>query len=444
MSEPERFRCSRKPSRIKKEKRQQGSRPLVTIVKRDGRVQPFSRAKMIKSMRSAGATQREADLVSNRVSNRLSDRETITSKEVSHMVARSLSRVNSTASRNYVNNRDRKLVYSKRVNHLSAEITAINQQVNSVTHRIENLNDRIQSLPTRINKIRQRNYRVLAHLEADQASLSEIWERVSPELRASTSLKGEIVRTQIRDLQQSLLYKVGSINYDLGNLQDVESRILDLRVSLSEMQGSVVSILSPIEKKFQNIEKDLQKAENTVSILSQASFPSEEGETFIIAIKAKDLNNDIEGFITLTNFRFIFESEKEIALKKRLFIVTEKKVVRETVFFKPIGMVTRLVQGKVGFFRGVGLFIEFASESGIPEMKFDTTGQDAEWMTESYNYIISGRAEKELIALLPETTSDQGKPKLIICPICGAPYGEKIYLGQTSVKCKYCDAVVSV
>jgi len=131
-------------------------------------------------------------------------------------------------------------------------------------------------------------------------------------------------------------------------------------------------------------------------------------------------------------------------LKKLLFVVTEKKVVREVVVQKPIGMVTRLVQGKVGFFRGAGLFVEFASESGIPEMKFDTTGQDAEWITESYNYIISGRAEEELVAVIPEVTADQEVQHLVECPVCGAPYQEKIYRGQTSVNCKYCNAVVSI
>ncbi len=444
MSEPSKISFPKKRSRMKKGIKTQDPKLRVTIIKRDGRLQPFSRVKMAKSIRNSGATQREADLVTDRVSKRLANRETITSKEVSHMVARSLSRVNSTASQNYMNNRDRKLAYSQRVNRLSTEITAINQQINSVTRRIESFNDQVQSLPIRISRIRQGNYHVLAHLEADQVSLSEAWVRVNPELKSTTSLKGEIVRTQIRDLQQALAYKMGSADYDLNNLRDIESGIPGLRLNLSEMQGSVVSVLSHFEKTFNYLDEDLRKAESTVSILSQASFPWEEGESPIIAIKAKDLNNDLEGFITLTNLRFIFESEKEIVLKRRLFIVTEKKVIREVVVQIPIGMVTRLVQGKVGFFRGAGLFVEFASETGIPEMKFDATGQDAGWMTESYNYIISGRAEEELIAILPEVALDQEGPKLVVCSVCGAPYREKIYRGQTSVNCKYCNAVVSL
>jgi len=98
----------------------------------------------------------------------------------------------------------------------------------------------------------------------------------------------------------------------------------------------------------------------------------------------------------------------------------------------------------VGFFKGSGLFVEFASESGIPEMKFDTSGQDAEWIAESYSYIVSGRADEELAAVTPEATADQETPQLVVCPVCGAPYREKIYQGQTSVNCKYCGTAVSL
>jgi len=77
-------------------------------------------------------------------------------------------------------------------------------------------------------------------------------------------------------------------------------------------------------------------------------------------------------------------------------------------------------------------------------MKFDTTGQEAELMTQSYNYIISGQADEELATVTPAATTDQEVPQLVACPICGAPYNEKIYRGQTSVNCKYCEAVIAL
>jgi predicted nucleic acid-binding Zn-ribbon protein len=401
---------------------------------------------MIDSMRNAGATPQQANIVTNRVTARLAPRVTVQSTEISSMVARSLSHVNPTASQNYAEIRDQRLAYNERVNRLSVEIAAINQQVNSATARVERLDSQIQSLPRRITKIRQGNYRLLANLEADQAALSRDWNRIAPELRTTTNLKGETVRAQIQNLQRTLTYRVGSGDYNFGNLQEIESGIPELRSNLSEMHSSITSALSPLEQKFENINQDLTRAESTISLLEGASFPWEEGETPILAIKAKDLNSDLEGVITLTNLHFIFEHVKEVALKKILFVVTEKKTVREVMVQKPIGMVTDLVQGKVGFFKGSGLFVKFASEAGIPEMKFDTTGEDADWITKSYSQIISGQTDKELAASTPatEVKAEKEKLQLVTCPVCSAPYTEKVYRGQTSVNCKYCGALVSL
>lgn len=423
--------------------RPQNSRPIIRIVKRNGRVEPFNRAKIIRSIRNSGATPLQANLVTNRVTGRLAPRATAPSKEVSSMVARSLSHVNPIASRNYVKSRDQKLAYNNRVNRLSSEIAGINRQVNSSTARIDSLDNRIQSLPGRISRIRQGNYRVLTHLEADQTALSEEWTRLGPELRSTVSLKSEIISSQVRELQQSLSYRLGRGDYHLGSLHQIESRIPQARLLLSEMQNSIIGALSPLEKKLDTLDADLVRAESTLALIEGSSFPWEEGETPVIAFKAKDLNNDREGFITLTNLKFVFEHEKEVVLKKRFFVVTEKKIVRETIVQKPIGMVKSLDKGKVGFFKGSGLFVKFVSESGIPEMKFDTTGQDAKWATKTFKYIISGQAEKELAATSP-VDEEQKVPQLIICPICSAPYTNKIYRGQTSVNCEYCGTAISL
>lgn len=437
-SPPKRVRVQSKKSSTSRKQQS------VRIIKRDGRVQPYARVKMVKSIRNAGANQQEAELVANRVSKRLQKRESVPSKELSGMVARSLSRVNPQASKQYVNQRNQKLAYTQRINSLNSELTSLNQQLNRVPQRIERLDNRIQSLSTRISRIRQSNYRTLTHLEADQTTLTETWNNLSPDLRSTTNLQSETVQSQLRDLQQVLSSRLASTNYNVGNLQDVDSRLPGLRLNLSELQGTVTSALSPLEKKLQNIDTDLRKAERTVELVADASFPWEQNETPIVAIKVKDLDNDLDGFVTLTNLRFILEHEKEIILKKTLFIVTEKKVVREVAVQKPIGMVTRLVRGKVGFFKGAGLFVEFTKDSRVPDLKLDTSGQDADWVTYSYNAISSGQVEEELASVMPSISDREEEPQLVTCQICGAPYTEKVYRGQTSINCKYCGAVVAL
>jgi hypothetical protein len=77
-------------------------------------------------------------------------------------------------------------------------------------------------------------------------------------------------------------------------------------------------------------------------------------------------------------------------------------------------------------------------------MKFDTKGHEADWLTQGYNQIVSGQIEEELTSTSPESTPEQETPQLVACQICGAPYDEMIYRGQTSVNCKYCGAAIAL
>ena len=81
---------------------------LTNIVKRDGQTQTFDQNKLVRSITRAGATPQQANLVSTRVVNRIGTQSSISSKELSSMTARSLSRVNTTASRNYAKYRKQK------------------------------------------------------------------------------------------------------------------------------------------------------------------------------------------------------------------------------------------------------------------------------------------------------------------------------------------------
>lgn len=84
-----------------------GSVP-ISVIKRDGQTQSFSRNKLTSSMIKAGASKTEAKLVSSRVFNRAAPLGTVSSKQLSSMTAQSLSRVNTTASRNYTTYRNQK------------------------------------------------------------------------------------------------------------------------------------------------------------------------------------------------------------------------------------------------------------------------------------------------------------------------------------------------
>jgi len=85
----------------------------LSITKRSGVTQTFDRNKFVSSITRAGATPQQANVVSNRVISRIGNQSSISSKELSSMTARSLSRVNTTASRNYILHRNKNMASSR-------------------------------------------------------------------------------------------------------------------------------------------------------------------------------------------------------------------------------------------------------------------------------------------------------------------------------------------
>jgi hypothetical protein len=144
--------------------------------------------------------------------------------------------------------------------------------------------------------------------------------------------------------------------------------------------------------------------------------------------------------LALTNLRILFEEIKEEVIRKNLIFATEKKTIREVILDQPIGSIDVIEKGRVGFFKGAGLFFKFKPQTGLEELKIDTTGNDDDKIIHFYNYVISGEAEKELEPV--KETIEDNVP--VTCPICSAPYREEILKGQTSVKCIYCGAVIKI
>jgi hypothetical protein len=324
---------------------------------------------------------------------------------------------------------------------LGNEVSSLSQQLNEIESRVYGLDDRINRLPVRIDQIRKMNYRILTYLEKDQAAVSERWSAVGPGLKESVRSQAALLRPEVRALETEVSMRRMDTVYDLSRLGGIEIRLATLRIKVSDLDGSVTGTLGETGKKLESIEQDVSIAESTLNKIASASFPWKEGECPVLAIDAKDMKNDVEGVITMTNMRFLYESEKEVVLKKRLFIATEKKKVRELVIDQPVGIVDNITKGRVGLLAGQGLYIAFKPQSGLGEMKFDTKGNEADWTIRFYNLIASGQAEQEISAT-PGVPPPKPMTGLLVCPRCGAPYTDEVYRGQTSVQCRYCGAVI--
>lgn len=325
-----------------------------------------------------------------------------------------------------------------RVNTLRMSVSSLMREADGVQQRISDIDDRIGDLPNRVAKIRRGNYLLMGNIEEAQGSLADRWRERGPALRDEAWGRLDSIRGDL----QSLSGIVAALTSDAApGLSDAESRLRGVKGDVSSVSSLVQGEVDEFEGSFRGLDSELTQAENTVELLAEPSFDWKRGEHPIISVRAHHLNDDIHGVLTLTNQRFLFEEEKEVVLKKTLFIATEKKTVRETIIDAPVGAVESLEKGRVGLFKGEGLYVKFAPQTGLKEARFDTRGDEGEELIRLFEYIDSGEAERELEKLRGDE-EEEGEAMLVVCPVCSAPYTEEVFRGQTSVECRYCGAVI--
>jgi hypothetical protein len=325
----------------------------------------------------------------------------------------------------------------------SDKIASIKSQLNSLSIRTKNLPSRIDqfdlkvnNISNRIKNIRQNNYYSQTNLESEYENLSKNWNTVhSSVLNSNYNQVNTALRRQ-NDIENRL-----NLSKTPLEINQLEAQLSDFTHSIAMMENSLNNQLQEHQNRYNSINNDLLLIENTIAQLENSSIEWKNKEYPLLAIVAKDLTHDKKGVLTLTNFRILFEEVKEVILRKSFFITTEKKTVKEVTLDQPIGAVNVIEKGRVGFFKGAGLFLRFKPQTGLEELKLDTSGNDDEKVIHFYNYIITGEAQKELIPMLDEA-SDSSVP--VNCPHCSAPYSEEILLGQTSIKCLYCGTVIKL
>ena len=334
-------------------------------------------------------------------------------------------------------------MYLNKLNATGNELSTLRMQLSEMEGKVSGFDSRLNGLPARISQLRKMNYRILTHMEKDQASLTERWAAVGPGLRDIVNSGAAMLRPELASIEAELNQRRMDPSNNMARLSGLDLRISTLRLKVSDLAGRVSGAMGGIDGTLQNLEQDIGVAEKTVSLSSQASFPWKEGESLVLSVNAEDEDNDVDGVLTLTNQRFLYESEKEVVLKKTLFIATQKKKVRELVIDKPIGVVGKITKGRVGLLAGAGLYVEFKPESSLKGLKLDTKGPEADMVIRFYNMIVSGDVDSELHAT-QGTTETKAKPEALMCPRCGAPYTDEIYRGQTSMQCRYCGTAIPI
>ncbi len=352
------------------------------------------------------------------------------------------------ADRGSSSDRERDAIQS-RLTAIQTGLTSASMMVSKVESDLNYIDGQISILPARLSKIRGQGYECLSYLEKNQDLLATKWAEMGPPLQQDFQDSVQPLRSEINRLQREAS-RLRSARHE--NLRILESSTSALSLMVSTLRTRTATetrkfhtSLNDFVKSVSAIDEDLKIGESTMEWFSQASFPLKGGESPILALKAKMMKDKQDGTLYFTNHRFIFEGEKEVVLKRTLFIATKKKKVRAVTLDQPIGIIQEISEGRVGLLAWAGIYVRFKPNSGVEETSFDVKGEEIPIITKFFNYIISGEADTEIASvrgIAGKTTEPQ--VKILRCPTCGAPYTREIYRGQTSVQCKYCGTAISV
>ena len=325
--------------------------------------------------------------------------------------------------------------FSQKMSTIKNELINLNFRTKQISARLNQLDNYIQEIPNRMSNIESNGYHIPSNTEKISKELSEQWINASQSIEEYIIEQTRILLSRHNELDM-FVNRASSIN----DLSKYDYQLANLNRDLSLVESSLNSRLDTYQSQYSSVNRTLKRAEDTLSNLSNTFINWKNSEYPLIAIEATDLTNDKKGILTLTNQRVLFEEVKSEVLRKTLFFETEKKTTREVTLDHPVGSIVSIEKGRVGFFKGAGLYIKFKPDIGVGEIKMDTRNNDDDELINQYHYVMSGQAENELDPNKGE--GNQIAP--VFCPNCSAPYTEEIYKGQTSVKCKYCNTVIKL
>ena len=344
---------------------------------------------------------------------------------------------------------ERQALYS-RLSSIESDLSRASSAINEARNNVASVEGAMSSLPSRLTSIRGRGYAALGHLETDIDSLSKRWNDVASGVKQTLVCNVEPLASQVNSLQteaRGLRSQIGSGNISCG--QSLES---NLSVAASSICSKAVSeadrVNIPIQDLFscvKVIDDDLKLAEKTLVLFGQANFPLKECECSVLAFDGKILTGDkSDGTLYFTNQRFVFEAKKEVALEKKLFIVTKKRIDRTVVIDQPVGAIKEIAKGRVGIIAWTGIFVRFKPGSQAEETQFDVEGGEADTIIKFFDYLTNGEADRDIAKIKGTTATVAPSKQLVQCTCCFAPYTREVYQGQKTVKCEYCGTQIVI
>jgi chromosome segregation ATPase len=341
------------------------------------------------------------------------------------------------------------------IDQLQSAVSSLRSKVSmtDVINLVSTLDNQINGLPARLTDLRGRGYAFEKTLETTTSDLKNRWNG-----------QHDNIQMQLNSLVSQFRGAMAPIDAEMARLWDVASNataaqtmIAPLRNQINNLENRANSAQQTINAMIDAIKSDadklighLDQVDNMLKQLAEASFQLLPSESGVMAVKAvwaregKETKDDPEGILFLTDQRLIFEQKQEVATKKVMFVVTEKKMVQEKLFESALTQIEDVNPSKQGLFKNEDFIdLKLANGSFAPTAKLHIWQDGDEWL-ELINRVKSGEFIQNRTVPLDQAVVDKAKAAPTQCPNCGGVFTKPVLRGQESITCEFCGAVIKL
>lgn len=314
------------------------------------------------------------------------------------------------------------------------------------------MDTRFKSLPQAVKDLRNRIYVFEMGLEGQAAEIVQRWSSIQPSVSVFIEQQATQLEMAIRPIEAKMGYLTGQMSnpeYVLGLVKEVEADIENLQNKVSGAVSTASAMYSELAGQFQILTRHITDLNYTFDQIDQASFRLLPTEAAIMAIKAtwtrdnREDRDDPQGVLYLTDQRLIFEQKQELATKKVLFIITERKLVQQMQLEFAVDRVADVKGTKQGIFKNED-FLDLTLATGAPvkSTQFHIFGQDCQYWVGLINRVRTHEFDKDRVIRVDQVEVEKVKNAPTICTSCGGVLPTVILRGQDVITCEYCGFVI--
>jgi hypothetical protein len=322
----------------------------------------------------------------------------------------------------------------------------------SIRDEVGKMDTVIATLPQKAMDIRAKGYVFEKSLESKVSEFAPKWMTLQPVIQNTLNQQSMQLEMNLRSIQQMVMQLVsysGNLNMATPVLNQVESAISMARSNISSADSNIRTIYGAFKKELDLIANHIKQLSDTLDLFAAATFQLNTSEGAIAAVKAVYINSDKEdkedphGYAFLTDQRFLFEQNQDVATKKFLFVTTASEKVQKLLFEFPAALIDDANPTKQGLFKNEDhIKLQLAQEAPFQTCHLHLDGQDCNDWDKMISRVKAREYDNDRAIEIPKEEVEKVKTAPSLCPACGGVINQVVLRGQDTITCTYCGNVI--